>query len=269
VASISEFASLLLLNNLGLNTIPASPIALVFSVLYQFSRVVPSIYHFRIFGIVFNNKSFTYLLAAQVRVAWGFHQTLRFYSAQFTRIHYFPPLFVSSKLAFSTAPGSFASALIGVIAGQLYRADFVNLKTYQLPPWLIRLSSRISPYVVGSTRPPRRTNRALHEGSRASSASISRAGASGVTDEDEGPITTARRNPSSATRPPAVGRMDNLRSGTTTSVMRDWVNELTGRDGSSPGLRIPSEAEISQVSAMFPNVSRETVVGALQGRCVR
>ena len=51
--------------------------------------------------------------------------------------------------------------------------------------------------------------------------------------------------------------------------MRDWVNELTGRDGASSGLRIPSEAEISQVSAMFPNVGRETVVGALQRRCVR
>lgn len=50
--------------------------------------------------------------------------------------------------------------------------------------------------------------------------------------------------------------------------MRDWVNELTGRDGSSSGIRIPSEAEISQVSAMFPNVGRETVVGALQRRYV-
>ena len=67
VATIFEFCSLLLLNNLGLSTVPASPIALVFSILYQFSRIVPSIYHFRIFGIVFNNKSFTYLLAAQVR----------------------------------------------------------------------------------------------------------------------------------------------------------------------------------------------------------
>ena len=67
VATISEFGSLLLLNNLGLNIIPASPIALVFSILYQFSRIVPSIYQFRIFGVVFNNKSFTYLLGAQVR----------------------------------------------------------------------------------------------------------------------------------------------------------------------------------------------------------
>ena len=66
VATISVFAALLLLNGFGLNTIPASPTALVFSILYQFSRMVPSIYHFRIFGVVCNNKSFTYLLAAQV-----------------------------------------------------------------------------------------------------------------------------------------------------------------------------------------------------------
>lgn len=171
------------------------------------------------------------------------------------------------KLAFSAVPGSFVSALTGIVAGQLYRADLFSLKTYQLPPWLIRLSSTAAPYFIGSTRPPRRTNRALHEGSRASLASAqTRTSANGATDEDEGPITTARQNPSSTARMSAGGRRDNSRGGTTTSVMRDWVNELTGRDGSSPGLRIPSEAEISQVSAMFPNVGRETVVGTLQRR---
>ena len=143
-----------------------------------------------------------------------------------------------------------------------------NLKTYQLPPWLIRLSSNVAPYIIGATRPPRRTNRALHEGPRASLTPVPRASASEVTDEDEGPITTAQRSPSSTTRLPVGGREDNSRGGTTTSVMRDWVNELTGRDGSPSGLRIPSEAEISQISAMFPNVGRETVVGVLQRRCV-
>jgi len=232
VATIFEFGSLLLLNNLGLNTIPATPIALVFSVLYQFSRIVPAIYHFRIFGIVLNNKSFTYLLAAQ--------------------------------LAFSAAPGSLASAIIGVVAGQLYRADLFNLKKYQLPPWLIRLSSNMAPYVIGSTRPPRRTNRALHEASTTSLASVLRASAGGANDEDDGPITTARQSASSTTGLSAGGRGDNSRGGTTTSVMRDWVNELTGRDGTSPRLRTPNEAEISQVVAMFPNVRRETVLSALQ-----
>lgn len=232
LATISEFCSLLLLNKLGLNVIPASPIALLFSVLYQFSRIVPAIYQFRIFGVAFNNKSFMYVLAAQ--------------------------------LAFSAVPGSLVSAIIGVVAGQLYRADLFNLKTYQLPPWLVRLSSRLGPYVIGSTRPPRRTNRALNDGSRVSLTSLLRGNGGGTNDEDEGPITTARQNASSTTRPSTGGRRDSSRGSTTTSVMRDWVNELTGRDGTSSGIRIPTEAEITQVSAMFPNVGRETVVGALQ-----
>jgi hypothetical protein len=174
-----------------------------------------------------------------------------------------PTFFASSKLAFSGVPWSLVSAIIGAVAGQIYRADLFSLKTYQLPPWLIGLSSSVAPYVIGSTRPPRRTNRALHEGSTGSSASAPRARTGGVNDEDEGPITTARQSASSPTR---GGRGDNSRGGTTTSVMRDWVNELTGRDRTSPGLRIPNEAEISQVSAMFPNVGRETVVGVLQRR---
>lgn len=173
-----------------------------------------------------------------------------------------------SKLAFSAVPGSLVSAIIGVVAGQLYRTDLFSLKEYQLPPWLVRLSSNVAPYVIGSTRPPRRTNRALREAPRASLASMLRASVGGASDEDESPITTARQSASSTTRLPTGGRGDNSRGSTTTSVMRDWVNELTGRDGTTPGLRIPSEAEISQVLAMFPNVGRETVVGALQRRYV-
>lgn len=189
-------------------------------------------------------------------------------SARFIRVHRLMLTFRCSKLAFSAAPGSLVSATLGVVAGQLYRSDLFNLKRYQLPPWLIRLSSNIAPYVIGSTRPPRRTNRALHEASRTSFASMLRASAGGAGDEDEGPITTARQSTSSVTRLSAGGRGDNPRGGVTTSVMRDWVNELTGRDGTSPRLRMPSEPEISQVLAMFPNVGRETVVGALQRRCV-
>lgn len=46
--------------------------------------------------------------------------------------------------------------------------------------------------------------------------------------------------------------------------MREWVNELTGRE--SAGIRVPSEAEIAQITSMFPDVQRQTVIGALQRR---
>jgi hypothetical protein len=52
--------------------------------------------------------------------------------------------------------------------------------------------------------------------------------------------------------------------------MREWVDELTGRmDRANPGIRIPNESEISQLTSMFPTVEREVVVGALQRRYAR
>lgn len=68
VSSALSFAALLLLHASGyyLNRIPAGPTALLFSVLYQYSRIVPTAYTFNIFSLPLSNKSFTYLIAAQV-----------------------------------------------------------------------------------------------------------------------------------------------------------------------------------------------------------
>lgn len=52
-----------------------------------------------------------------------------------------------------------------------------------------------------------------------------------------------------------------------TSVMREWVDELTGRtQNAAAGLRVPPEAEIAQVMTMFPDMQRAVVVAALQRR---
>ncbi|KAG7447632.1 uncharacterized protein BT62DRAFT_785242 [Guyanagaster necrorhizus] len=45
------------------------------------------------------------------------------------------------------------------------------------------------------------------------------------------------------------------------SSMREWVTQLTP---ATPGVRAPPEEEIVQVTNMFPDLSREAVVGALQ-----
>ncbi len=51
------------------------------------------------------------------------------------------------------------------------------------------------------------------------------------------------------------------------SVMREWVNELTGRvDRASTGIRVPTEAEISQLLSIFPDLQRDVIVAALQRR---
>lgn len=63
-----EFLLLVLFHRVGLNYIAMGPSALLFSILYQYSRIVPSVYSYRIFGIPLNNKSLLYLLALQVRI---------------------------------------------------------------------------------------------------------------------------------------------------------------------------------------------------------
>lgn len=45
------------------------PSALIFSLIYQYSRIVPAMYKYRFFGIEFTNKSVNYFLAFQVRHA--------------------------------------------------------------------------------------------------------------------------------------------------------------------------------------------------------
>lgn len=62
-----EFLSLLLFQRVGLNNIAMGPSALIFAMLYQYSRIVPSAYNFRMFGVPLTNKSLVYLLALQVR----------------------------------------------------------------------------------------------------------------------------------------------------------------------------------------------------------
>ena len=53
---------------LGLNHVPAGPFSLLFSIIYQYSRIVPSTYAFRIFGVPMDNNIFLYFLSLQVNV---------------------------------------------------------------------------------------------------------------------------------------------------------------------------------------------------------
>ena len=51
------------------NYIPTGPTALVFSVLYQYLRIIPHAYQFKVFGVSFSDKVWTYALALQVSSA--------------------------------------------------------------------------------------------------------------------------------------------------------------------------------------------------------
>ncbi|KAH9179580.1 hypothetical protein EDB89DRAFT_2062633 [Lactarius sanguifluus] len=162
-------------------------------------------------------------------------------------------------LAFSQPWSTTLAAVLGLTAGALYRSDIANLKGYRLPPWFVRLSSRYLLSLVGESRAVRRTNRALP-----------------VTDlsettpprlEDEVVTTAAPRGERAARF--ATGSRDAAEQ-PGPSVMREWVNELTGRvDRASTGIRVPTEDEISQLMGIFPDLQRDVIVAALQRRWVR
>ncbi|KAF8838623.1 hypothetical protein BDN67DRAFT_971248 [Paxillus ammoniavirescens] len=216
MATTLEFLTLILLHRVGVNHIPPGPTAVIFSILYQWYRLVPPAYHFRVFGIPLSNKSFTYVLAL--------------------------------LLALGHVPGSLASACIGLLVGFIYRSEVINIKSWRVSPAVIRFSKRFLLPLVGSTRPPRRLNRARPERSESTSEPM-----------NEEVITTAR--PST---PAAQTDSSPNTQGEAGSVMREWVNELTGRTEDTARIRTPTETEIAQVTAMFPDISREVIIGALQ-----
>ena len=72
--TIGTMLALLLLQHIpGLgqltNSVPAGPTAIISSILYQYFRLVPEAYHFRIFGITFSDKFWVYGIAFQVSTA--------------------------------------------------------------------------------------------------------------------------------------------------------------------------------------------------------
>jgi len=160
-------------------------------------------------------------------------------------------------------PGSLASSIIGIIAGQLYRSDILGLKSFRLPRLLQRLASRFLVPLLGSTRPPRRTNRAIADETPSSRRT--------TTVENEEIITTTASTTTPADSQAPSGDQVNSTAENSSqvipgqSVVREWVNELTSRvESGTPGLRVPRESEISQLMSMFPDLRREDIVGALQ-----
>ncbi|KAF8514861.1 hypothetical protein BU17DRAFT_76978 [Hysterangium stoloniferum] len=221
VSSTISFICLLALQRFGLNYIPAGPISILFSILYQYHRLVPSAYTFQISVLKASNKYFLYVLGLQVII--------------------------------SQMPGSVVAACVGILAGQVYRADMLGFKSYRLPLVIQRLGHFLTP-LIGSTRPQRRSNQAMpdettHQLLETLEAITTARPRTGGRASDEG---------STGDTVPAAGQGA---ASTNASVMSQWVNELTGN---ASGIRVPTEAETTQVASMFPDLPRQSVVLALQ-----
>jgi len=164
---------------------------------------------------------------------------------------------LSVQLALSQPWSTTLAAALGFSAGSLYQADIASLKSYRLPPWFVRLTSRYLSSLIGETRAVRRTTRAL-PATEVSETTLRL--------EDE-VITTAHTPRTERSARPTTDDPRGAAEQPGPSVMREWVNELTGRvDRASTGIRVPTEAEISQLLGIFPDLQRDVIVAALQRR---
>lgn len=166
------------------------------------------------------------------------------------------------------------------MTGMMYRSDLLQLKSWRISHRIVLFAQTWIKPLLGEDRPIRRTNRVLPE---------TRVAASGASetdnpnDQEEQPevITTARtREPPSSSAPsppnpnaelphsagaaPAPGSTGRSGSG----VVRQWVSELTeAARPSNTGegtVRVPTDSEVQILTGMFPDISREVVLGALQ-----
>ncbi|KAI9000747.1 hypothetical protein BD414DRAFT_472621 [Trametes punicea] len=228
-----------------INNIPPGPIAVMSAVLYQYIRLVPAAYHFRIFGVGMSDKIWVYAIATQ--------------------------------LAATRFPDKLLPTAVGLFVGYLYRSDFLQLKAWRVSTKIVRLAEAWIKPVLAETQPVRRTNRVLPD-SRAQAEARRRA----ATLDVEEVVTTARHTrprTNTATRPSAAAASQNAHErpiespedGSTSGgggVVRQWMTMLASDARPMPRgaatVRAPSQSEISILSSMFPNLDREVILGVLQ-----
>jgi ubiquitin-associated domain-containing protein 2 len=178
------------------------------------------------------------------------------------------------QLIIYSPPGSVAAAGTGIFAGILYRSDFVGLKRYRLSGPLQSFSSKFLLPLIGSTQVSRRHNRALPDemnwsagrdvvttASRSAQAQSSPSQNSNLLSVMS-PVDRAENAPRNAE---AAGINRDSPAPRTSSVLNQWVDELTGR-GRASGMRVPTNAEIGQLALVFPDAPRDAIVTALQRR---
>ncbi|GAA5924655.1 uncharacterized protein JCM15063_005700 [Sporobolomyces koalae] len=130
LSSFFEVLALVLFSRSGLHTLPAGPFALVFAIVYQCNRLVPSLYTFEVFHprIVINNRY---------------------------PLHVLSLVLLTSQPAASTVLG-----LCGILASTLYTSTVLPLwlRSWRIPSrGYDAIGHALSP-LVGQNRPFRRTN---------------------------------------------------------------------------------------------------------------
>ncbi|SCZ92336.1 BZ3500_MvSof-1268-A1-R1_Chr5-2g07791 [Microbotryum saponariae] len=287
-STLLSLLPLIFFSRFGLNRIPAGPFIVVFSILAQSIRLIPTVFYWRLFGIEVTSRIALYVLSAQ--------------------------------LIFSQPPISLSLFLLGLLTSSLYLSNFLSLRTFRLSPRVVTLSQRlltpfVSNAVIGTGNLPSRStattlNEVMSLQRRANEQAAGNAGGgmagfvrggtflpSGTTattntvPPSRPGVTTARGTTVGAmntgvgggvpTPPPptttitagsnTLGTATPIVPPTSTSpavaartgpraFVRQWTQGLTGGTSAAQ----PTQEQIAHLTAIFPHHRRDLIVSALQ-----
>ncbi|KAG2200859.1 hypothetical protein INT46_008765 [Mucor plumbeus] len=223
ISTLLELGALVVGAQVGLKSIPGGPYALIFSALYQYHRIIPVTYRFRVFGVVMSNKLFLYILAFQI--------------------------------AFSQSFETLTPAICGILSGALYRTDIGNIKQWRFPAIIQKLTIRfVKPFLVS---PPVARSAATTPNQRPIVTGILPVDNLMTNGLRNRRATNASASNRSETASVSAAATEG------TSSMREYLDTITGRDVTGSELEPPSPEHTRVLLAMFPDHPRENITRAL------
>ncbi|SGY69560.1 BQ5605_C004g03031 [Microbotryum silenes-dioicae] len=290
-STLLSLLPLILFSRFGLNRIPAGPFIVVFSILAQSIRLMPTVFYWRLFGIEVTSRIALYVLSAQ--------------------------------LIFSQPPISLSLFLLGLLTSSLYLSNFLSLRKFRLSPRVVTLSQRfLTPFVPNAVigtgiLPSRSTATTLNEvmslQRRANEQAAGNAGGGMAGFVRGGTFLPSGTTATTSTVPPSRPGVTTARGttlttveamntgvggdvptpplptttltsgsdtlGTTTPIVppastspamaaqtgprafvRQWTQGLTGGTNAAQ----PTQEQIAHLTAIFPHHRRDLIVSALQ-----
>ncbi|CEP14827.1 hypothetical protein [Parasitella parasitica] len=223
VSTLLELGALVAGAQVGFKSIPGGPYALIFSALYQYYRIIPVTYRFRVFGLVINNKLFLYVLAIQV--------------------------------AFSQSCETLTPAICGILSGAMYRTDVGNIKQWRFPIWIQKLTVRfVKPFLVSPPIARSSTTLPSQRPFVAGILPVDNLLSNGLRNRRETNTSTSTRSETASVSAAATEG---------TSSVREYLDTITGRDVAGSELEPPSPEHTRVLLTMFPDHPRETITRAL------
>ncbi|KAI7901126.1 uncharacterized protein BX663DRAFT_515028 [Cokeromyces recurvatus] len=223
ISTLLELSVLMIGARFGLKQIPGGPYAIIFSILYQYYRIIPVTYRFRVFGIIMTNKFFLYVLALQMALSQSFSTVI--------------------------------PAVCGIFSGALYRTDIVKIKRWRFPVLLQRLAERfIKPFLLSTPIARSVTAVPVQRPFVAGIASMESLVSNGLRNNRR---ATRNSIDSTNSETPSATAAEGAPS------VREYLDTITGRDVTGSDLEPPSPEYTRILMTMFPDHPRETITRAL------